>query len=67
MESGNQFVHEVKAMRDAQVKYFMTRNSKDLRNAKKHESIVDDFLRAILKKDYVIEETQKEYERLRQK
>ena len=49
MESGNQFVHEVKAMRDAQVKYFMTRKSSDLKNAKKHESIVDDFLRAILK------------------
>ena len=49
MESGNQFVHEVKAMRDAQVKYFMTRKSSDLKIAKNHESLVDDFLRAILK------------------
>jgi hypothetical protein len=67
MESGNQFVHEVKAMRDAQNKYFITRKSKDLKNAKKHESMVDDFLKAIFKKNYVIEPTQKEYERLRQK
>jgi len=51
MESGNQFVHEVKAMRDAQVKYFMTRKSSDLKNAKKHENTVDGYLREILTKN----------------
>tara|TARA_Y100000034_G_scaffold125065_1_gene174145 strand:+ start:95 stop:295 length:201 start_codon:yes stop_codon:yes gene_type:complete len=50
MESGHQFVHAVKAMRDAQVKYFMTQKSSDLKNAKKHEAKVDDFLRSILKR-----------------
>ena len=49
MESGNQFIHEVKAMRDAQVKYFMTRNSSDLKKAKQKENSVDEFLRLILR------------------
>jgi len=51
MESGNQFVHAVKAMRDAQVKSFLTKTSADIRKARKHEATVDDFLRTLLKKD----------------
>lgn len=45
MESGNEFVQLVKAMRNAQVKYFLTKTSADMRKARKHEAKVDDYLR----------------------
>ena len=54
MESGNEFVQLVKAMRNAQVKSFLTKTSADMRKARKHEAKVDDYLR-IFQSDALID------------
>jgi len=54
MESGNEFVQLVKAMRNAQVKSFLTKSSADMRKARKHEAKVDDYLR-IFQSDALID------------
>ena len=50
MESGNQYVHEVKKMRELQIEYFKYRNGKDLKKAKEQEIKVDEYTALILKK-----------------
>ena len=46
MESGNQFLFEVKAMREAQKAYFTGKTKKLEKKAKNAESRVDEFLKA---------------------
>ena len=46
MESGNQFLFEVKAMREAQKAYLISKTKKLEKKAKNAESRVDEFLKA---------------------
>ena len=51
MEAGNQFVHLVREMRKAQKKYFNERHATTLRQAKKLEQDIDEYLDAYARKD----------------